>query len=95
MRILRRQVNEHRDKACPHTEFKRFSRQRIEFLPQRCQLLAIIADFRQSYSTRKLEHSKKLMKSLADLFLKRNSVLAEMTEVQACDLRDRTITVTF
>jgi hypothetical protein len=25
MRILRRQVNEHRDKACPHTEFRRFS----------------------------------------------------------------------
>jgi hypothetical protein len=61
MRILRRRVNEHRDKACPHTEFRRFSRQRIEFLPQRCQLLAIIADFRQSYSMRKLEHSKKLI----------------------------------
>jgi hypothetical protein len=61
MRILRRQVNEHRDKARPHTEFRRFSRQRIEFLPQRCQLLAIIADFRQSYSTRKLEHSRRLI----------------------------------
>jgi hypothetical protein len=67
MRIVRRQVNEHRGKACPHTEFRRFRRQRMEFLPQRSQLLAIIADFRQSYSTRKLEHSKRLIEKSRQL----------------------------
>jgi hypothetical protein len=61
MPIVRRQVNE-RDKECPHNEVRRFRRrQRIEFLPQRCQLLAIIAGFRQSYSTKKLERSRTLI----------------------------------
>jgi hypothetical protein len=59
---INRQVNEHEDKEFAHTEIRKFRRRkRTEFLPQRCQLLAIIADFRQSYSMRRIERSKRLV----------------------------------
>jgi hypothetical protein len=64
MRIVRihKKVNADRDKESPHTEVTKSSRRRrTDFLPQRAQLLTIISALRQSYSAKKLEHSKRLI----------------------------------
>jgi hypothetical protein len=55
--------------------------------------LASIVSSRVISATKKLERSKGLLKRPAESFSKRNSVLKQMTNVQATYLGNKTITV--
>ena len=86
VRMKRR--NEHQDKELPHTEVRILQQ---EFLPRRTQLLATIAHLRHKSSAMRLDASNRLIEKSRQMISKTELNITKVTEIQAPDLRNRTI----